>query len=275
MRTTLFLIGCLLTLAVAPLRAAPVNADHVTVELIGDNATAVPGKPILVGLHLIHEAHWHTYWINPGDSGLPTNITWHLPNGFVAGDIAWPAPERFAVGDLYNFGYDGDVLLPVKIDVPADAKIGSSVSIAADASWLVCREECVPGKTTLSIDLPVRQNLARNAKYSRLFDAATARQPQPAAWNGQARTQGERVEVDLSGDTLPVAGDLDAFVVQRKVVGNAPPRIVPTDHGLMLLFVKNDYFTSVPPQIDLLLRRSVGDDVHAWAVTLPLQADHP
>lgn len=254
---------------------APLSADHIRVELIADATALIPGQPAILGLHLTHEPHWHTYWVNPGDSGLPTKLVWHLPAGFEAGEIAWPTPARFAVGDLYNFGYDGDVLLPVKIDVPADAKIGSSVHIAADASWLVCREECVPGKTSLAVNLPVRQSATRSTKHSKLFDTAHARQPEPAAWNGQARTRGNRVEVVLSGETIPAAGDLDAFVVQRKIASNSPPQITRADNGLTLLFAKSDYFTSAPPQIELLLRAGAGAGVHAWTVTLPLQADQP
>ena len=33
-----------------------------------------PGKPVWVGLQLAHQPQWHSYWKNPGDSGLPTKL---------------------------------------------------------------------------------------------------------------------------------------------------------------------------------------------------------
>ncbi|MGH8172626.1 MAG: protein-disulfide reductase DsbD domain-containing protein, partial [Rhodanobacteraceae bacterium] len=111
--------------AVPPAFAKAVQGDHVSAELVGEHLALVPGQSMQVGLLLRHEPHWHTYWTNPGDSGLPTTIEWNLPPGFHAQDIAWPVPKRFDVGGLYNFGYDDALLLPIAIDVPADAKPGA------------------------------------------------------------------------------------------------------------------------------------------------------
>ena len=277
MRNLLISTGYLLVVSAATAGAAPVKTDHVTVELVSDNAALAPGKSVWLGLHLIHEAHWHTYWINPGDSGLPTKLTWTLPPNYTANEIAWPTPERFAVGDLYNFGYDGDVLLPVKIDVPASAKDATTAHVAVEAKWLVCREECVPGKADLTIDLPVNLAPSRNPRNAKLFNAAHARQPQAAAWDGKARVRGDHVEVTLSGPAIPTAQKLDAFVAQRRVVGNAPPQITASENGLTLIFPKSEYFAAPPAQLDLLLRNDDDTAVHAWSVTLPFDivADHP
>ena len=64
-----------------------------------------------------HQPHWHTYWKNAGDSGLPTKLEWTLPAGVTAGDIAWPAPQKIAIGTLANFGFEGTVLLPVPLTI--------------------------------------------------------------------------------------------------------------------------------------------------------------
>ena len=59
----------------------------------GAQATGQPGT-VLVGLQLTHPPHWHTYWKNSGDSGLPTELQWTLPPGVMAGDIAWPVARH-------------------------------------------------------------------------------------------------------------------------------------------------------------------------------------
>ena len=71
----------------------------------------MPGKPTLVGLKLRMAQEWHTYWKNPGDSGLPTKIQWTLPEGWKAGEIQWPYPQPLPVGPLMNYGYDDEVVL--------------------------------------------------------------------------------------------------------------------------------------------------------------------
>ena len=74
--------------------AAPVvKTEHVEAELIAEKAAFQAGKAATVGLKLRMEPQWHTYWKNPGDSGLPTKIQWQLPEGWKVGDIQWPFPR--------------------------------------------------------------------------------------------------------------------------------------------------------------------------------------
>ena len=90
-------LACALALAVvafAPgIGAAPVRTAHVEAELIAERNALVPGTTATVALRLDIERGWHTYWRNPGESGLPTTLAWRLPPGYVAGDIEWPAPR--------------------------------------------------------------------------------------------------------------------------------------------------------------------------------------
>ena len=47
-------------------------AELVQVELLGEPQAIQPGQPFWVGVRLTMKQHWHTYWRNPGGSGLPT-----------------------------------------------------------------------------------------------------------------------------------------------------------------------------------------------------------
>ena len=91
----------LLSLGAPALRAADVvQSEHVETELVSEVAAIAPGEPFTVGLRMRMDDHWHTYWINPGDSGLATSIEWTLPEGFSAGPIRYPAPERIPTPPL-------------------------------------------------------------------------------------------------------------------------------------------------------------------------------
>lgn len=252
--------------------AAPKKTNHLSIELIAESSALVPGQRGWIGLHLRHEPHWHTYWVNPGDSGLPTKITWHTPAGVEAGAIAWPVPQRFEVGGLYNFGYSGDVMLPVPVQVGSGVKPGTTARLTADVRWLVCREQCIPGKTTLRLDLPVAASATPNAHWRKTFAAAQAARPTAATWNGSARIIGDHVEIALHGTDLPAADALDAFVTQNQVVGYAPPKVARDGDGLQLVFPKSDYLTMAPASLDLVLVESKAGKFYARSITVPFAA---
>ena len=214
-----------LALATTLGHAATVRTDHVTAELVADGTALVPGTTTTVALRLAIDRGWHTYWRNPGESGLPTTLAWRLPPGYAAGDIAWPAPKALSAGPLVNYGYEGEVFHLVPLTVPAGATLGATATLAARADWLVCKETCVPESADLSLDLPV----AREAAPSRWHDAIAATQaalpqPLPASWSAQATANGARIALAL---TAPAnardPGALQFFAYdERRIEASAP-----------------------------------------------------
>src|SRR5690606_26171873 len=112
----------------------PVRVEAVEVELVAKQTAVVPGQVLELGLRLQHDPHWHTYWRNPGDSGLATELDLVLPAGFEAGGIQWPAPQRLFIPPLANYGYEGEIVLPVPVEVPAAIE-GASVRVEGKAAW--------------------------------------------------------------------------------------------------------------------------------------------
>jgi thiol:disulfide interchange protein/DsbC/DsbD-like thiol-disulfide interchange protein len=157
--------------------SATVTQPHVTAELIPETTSAQAGQPFEVALHLHADAGWHTYWINPGDAGLATRITWTLPTGFTAGPIQWPTPEKHNMGPLVTFGYGGDVYLLTTITPPKE-NLPQHFEIKAKASWLVCQEECIPGKAELTLPMDSGlMNLRLPQNNTELFAQARERLP--------------------------------------------------------------------------------------------------
>lgn len=153
--------------------------EPVQAELISRFHDAVPGTEFEIGLLLRHDSKWHTYWKSTADTGLPTRIQWSLPQGWHASEILWPTPAVFKIGDLVNYGYGDEVLLPVRISVPASAKVGSVQDIKTEVSWLMCADQCVPGKASLTLAVQVANNDGGPTKASMLFDASHAAMPRP------------------------------------------------------------------------------------------------
>jgi DsbC/DsbD-like thiol-disulfide interchange protein len=163
------------------LLAGPRQSGQVKAHLISEVLSIKPGRTFCVGLQLLMDDHWHTYWKNPGDSGLPTKIVWQLPDGFVAGDIQWPCPQKFVLPEVVNFGYEGEVLLITPIAAPNALESGSKVKLAASVDWLACKEGCIPGHADLQIELPVKtEDPKTNKRWIHHFEKARIDLPEAA-----------------------------------------------------------------------------------------------
>ena len=175
----------------------PVQSPYSRAELLVHAPQGVaPGRPVWLGLQITHEPDWHTYWKNPGDSGLPTELEWQLPAGVVPGPIQWPTPRKFPLGDLANYGYDGTVLLPVPMDIRADFA-GTTLQAELWATWLICRKECIPEEARFQLRVPVDASVAAHAAA---FEAAWAAAPadQPAGRSLLA-PEPDGLRVELTG----------------------------------------------------------------------------
>jgi thiol:disulfide interchange protein DsbD len=174
------------------------RVDAVEVELVAERAAVRPGERVLLGLRIRHEPHWHTYWRNPGDSGLATQIEPSGPSGTRFGAVRWPAPVRLWVGPLANYGYEDEIVLPFEAEVPRGLT-GARMRIEAAAQWLVCKDVCIPGEARLAIDLPVAADAAAQparSSHAPLFDAMAARTPDAALpLGGGAHRDGPRLAI--------------------------------------------------------------------------------
>ncbi len=181
--------------------AAPVRTPHVEAELVAARTALTPGQPLTVALRLVMQRGWHTYWQNPGDSGLPTTIEWRLPAGISAGGIQWPVPRALPVGPLVNFGYEGEVLLLVDVAAVPDFMSGKTTTLSARADWLVCKEICIPEGADLTLALPVAASAEADPRWGDPIAQARAALPQPlTGWRVTATGQGDKVELALAAD---------------------------------------------------------------------------
>src|SRR5215475_3390684 len=173
----------LLMFAAGPAFAqAVVTTDNVRAELLADVATVKPGEPFWVGLRQTIRPKWHTYWKNPGESGLPIEIKWTLPADVTAEPIIWPTPHLFDVSGVINYGYQNETMLLVRI-TPAAGLSGDALKLVADANWLVCEDVCIPAGGKFEISLPIAAAATPAPPVTRaLFDKARQSVPMESPW---------------------------------------------------------------------------------------------
>ena len=235
-------LGTLLPgMALAQSGALPDTKPKVETSLVAERTGVAPGSTVTVILHETIQKGWHTYWVNPGDAGFPTTAKWELPEGWQAGDIQWPYPKRLPAEQLMTFGYQNEVSLPVDISVPATAKAGDKVTLAADLMYLVCTDGsgvCIPEESHVSLPLNVAAATPPpDGKAAPLFAAARANLPHASPWPAVYDAGDTRFAVLIESPELAGAKPREAvfYPYTDGAMEAAAPQIVgTTDKGFVI-----------------------------------------
>lgn len=116
-----------------------------------------------------HDKGWHTYWKNPGDSGLPSEFI--LKPQTKA--YEWPVPTRhMEVGDILTIGYE-DKQHFFFDDVKGD--------INAHIKMLICKDICIPGEAKLVLKAGEKFVSSRPASMFSASELEEAHQKLPQA----------------------------------------------------------------------------------------------
>jgi len=263
------LLGSAALLVPAKLGATQSPADeHVKLELVSERNAFAPGEELLLGVRFILEDGWHTYWVNPGDSGEAPRIEWHLPRGFQPGAIQWPYPERLTTPAFTDYGYAHQVLLMVPVRLPAKLKEGEAEKVGAQVHFLICRDVCIPGQKQLELSLPVRSH-AEASRARELFARARDRVPKPAPrnWKVSAASIGDEFILDLHIEGPSKV--LQFFPLNAEQIENAASQHVNVIPGGVRLHLKKSNHL-LKPIARLQGAIVVVDSERAYSVDIPV-----
>ena len=280
MANRLLLAALAIGILAGPAVAAPARVDaaapaprKVSVALIGEGASIEPGAPFWVGLRQRIAPGWHTYWLNPGDSGEAPTIDWALPPGFTAGPIVWPRPERLRVGPAMSYGYTGEVVLLTRLTPPADARPGSRITLRAHVSWLVCEKTCIPEEGDVALTLPVTAGRPAPAPTAAAIEGARRAVPAPSPWPATMEATPETVTVAVAAPGLRPERIAEAWLVPGRwgVIDHAAEQALTVDErGLTLHIPRGPLPEATATDLDGVLvvreRLERGESVQAFAV---------
>lgn len=174
------------------------TGPHIRVALLSEDQALVPNTQQYLAIEVQPDPEWHTYWLNPGDSGEPPKVTWSENTETLSfGEIQWPTPGAIPVAHLVNYGYSGQHLLIVPIKSTDSLKTHDSVSISADLSWLVCKEDCIPGWATLQLQLPVASQTNKTSDAA-LFEKTRTTLPSDIELSGNYEINEDTIAIEFS-----------------------------------------------------------------------------
>lgn len=219
-----------------------------------------------MGVVLRPDEHWHTYWQNPGDTGLATTVDWIAPAGVTVSELHWPFPSVYEDAGLVSYVYEEEVVLLSKVTLPEDWEEGRDFELVAKVDWLACKEACVLGKAELSLRFP--------ADSSASLAAAEEDLPKSASVSATARWLNDK-EMQLTlqhPDLESVEGAYFFSVPELVVEPSAPQSFTQTDESLELTLTRSQTNPDKPRSLEGVVVVEQGGRKHAFRITAELES---
>lgn len=244
------------------------TAQHARITLVSENQNLNPAGANWIALRFQLDPGWHIYWVNPGDSGEPPKVVWHVPSGFQAGELQFPTPSRIHDHSLIDYGYENSAVLLDELTVLESSP--ASAVVSADVRYLVCREVCIPGNATVSLKMPLGGNNRQSAdadlirKAERQLPLAL---PPGVALSG--RSSGDQFVLGVASKTPHFGVVKDFFPLDPGQLENTVVPKLQLGKDMVEITVKRSEQLSQPiPSLRGIL---IVDD-RAYAVTFPISS---
>ncbi|MCW4113520.1 protein-disulfide reductase DsbD family protein [Aurantimonas sp. MSK8Z-1] len=206
--------------------AASYEDEHVALHL--DAASPAEDGRGRAALTIDLAPGWKTYWIDPGDSGVPPTLD-VPPSGAVAlSRIRFPAPHRSDDGYGQSNGYTGTV--GIALDYTTRPNTPDAV-LAIDVTLGVCREICIP----VSASLAARLGDGNVSRIAAAFDGLPQTSTADAGILG-AQLAADAQSVDITTALPNGDGEPDLFVAATGGWYFGAPRSVARAGGGRLVF---------------------------------------
>ncbi len=206
---------------------------YTNIRIIPEKTFITPDSEIVIATEINLAPHWHVYWQNPGDSGLPVKIKWQLPNDFQISEISWPTPDKISYDILSNYGYYDQVILLQKLKAPKNLPEGK-FSLSAKIDMLVCNEICIPESSEISITF---NDGAINVDNSSYINAAQEKIAKPL--NGEINYSESNnnliINIKTDNEKLLNKDNLEFFPTEWGIINHLAEPKVSTSNNIITI----------------------------------------
>jgi hypothetical protein len=238
----------------------------MAVSLVPETRSVLPGDSVTLAFVMRPRPSWHGYWRNPGDAGAEPRVQWRLPEGWQAGPLQYPVPDRLLVQGLMNYVFERDYVLLATLQVSPTAEPGVAVPVDVRLDYLVCTNElCVPERADLTVELRVGAGGTRDPAFDRLSPGAAA--AARSAGQFRARRRAPAPRGSAAGDDrvddpyfFPATPDALGHSAAQNVSRNGDMLIVETEAGRQAASLASiDGVLEIGPGIGLSLTATLGE----------------
>jgi DsbC/DsbD-like thiol-disulfide interchange protein len=226
---------------------------HARVELLLASQNYQAGTSLQAAVRITYEDGWHGYWINPGEGGMKTEIKWNLPAGWAAGPLLFPTPSREMTGELACYGYEGEVVIPVLLSIPAGAT--GEVKLSASLSWLSCNDKgCAPGDATISATITSgeKQSCQHHAIIQQSLDQLPLANEEIAVALEET-TEGKIIITLTNAGELDLAGAQLFPITEQSLDPKEPIMLKKIATGFQAIVNKNEYTEGSLKKLEFLI----------------------
>lgn len=254
-----FLFALMASIWIAtPGHAQPVDGGHARVELISERALAVPGETVWMGLSFEIDPNWHIYWVNPGDAGIPPEISWSDATAVdpgAIGEFRWPLPELLPVvpDQIMDYGYSDRIVLPFPVTIPEDAD--GPILFEGVADYLICEDICIPESAPVRLLLSTGGAQVPDTRASGLIQEALALVPPEFAGEAALSESNEQWVLSLAGDELAgLRGETRFFPYGHEILHAANQAVSFGPDGLQLRLTPAEVGVAAPETLSGVVR---------------------
>ncbi len=231
----LLIASVLLFSGFSAMAADTATTPHFTAKLVSESRTPAPGKDVTTALLIKPEKGWHTYWANPGATGLAPELDWKLPKGVTAGDVRHPVPTKLVIGGIASNVHSGPVALLTNLSVPETLAKGTPLPVGLDVDLLICSEgQCVPETVSLNLQLTIGDGTPDPAERD-LFAKARAALPTPLSQAARYAVDGANLKLFVPVSAPENIASAHIFLRNEGVIpAGGTQQLAKVDHGLTM-----------------------------------------
>jgi DsbC/DsbD-like thiol-disulfide interchange protein len=225
--------------------ASPWQKDsHSQLRLLAGSRS---GTVLLGGIAFQLQQGWHTYWRNPGDSGVPPRFDFSKSENVEAVTVLWPAPQKFDDGaGGVSLGYHDQIVLPLRIVAKS---VDKPVTLRASIEYAVCEKICIPVQANAELAFSSVASTEDSALFAALDTVpkpANVGDPNPLTIRDVKREGKAQVLVDV---VTPDAHNVSLFV-EGPTPDWALPVPTPVEHSPAGVKRFAFQLEGVPPGVD-------------------------
>lgn len=220
-------------------------------DLVVDSYSSENIRNINAAVVVELEKDWHIYWLNSGDSGMPTSFEFILPEKISLLEIKWTVPKIFEFEGYASYGYEGIAVFPFSIYIPENFN-QDEITIELNLRSLICKDVCKPFNKKLSKTINLKKKFVADNSVSDLISNASKNIPvKNDKLKLRAKNHSDYVAINISSEIIKINKIRNVHFIpyENGIFKNSVTQNFALSDSVVVLNVEFDPFKTKVPEI--------------------------